>query len=76
MQAIAALGHGSGGHAKHIKFEARYDSTIPEDVSFMKATPWGEFTMSIDNPPALAFFQDADGKWLFGKAFYVDFTAA
>ena len=31
--------HEYGG--KTLKFETRYDSSIPEDQRFQKATPWG-----------------------------------
>lgn len=42
------------GMSKRIKFGCVYDGNInsdsPENRSFTKATPWGECTMSIDNP--------------------------
>lgn len=46
---------------------AEYDSSIPEDVAYAKATPSGTITMLIDNPPAVEQFA-------LGKKFYVDFT--
>jgi hypothetical protein len=59
------------GENKYLKFQTQYDDTIPEDRRFMKATPWGEFVMNVDNPSALAFF---DGK--IGQCFYMDVTLA
>lgn len=55
------------GTAKRLKFEATYDSTIPEDQRFQKATPYGQFEMTVDNPAALAQFE-------LGKAYYFDAT--
>ncbi len=40
-----------------------------ENVSFTKATPWGEIKLGIDNPAALSQFEA-------GKSYYVDFTPA
>lgn len=51
-----------------VKFETRYDTTIPEDMRFMKATPWGSIEMNVDNPKALDQFQ-------LGKDYWVDFSA-
>ena len=45
-----------------------YDDTIPEDQRYCKATPSGKFTMVIDNPAALAFFE-------IGKYYYFDASA-
>lgn len=55
--------------SKRLKFMAQYDSTIPEDQRFQKATPTGEFSMSVDNPAALDQFE-------LGKAYYFDITPA
>ena len=52
-----------------IYFHAEYDTAIPEDQRFQKATPTGEIKMQIDNPAALEFFKP-------GNAYYVDFTEA
>lgn len=52
---------------KEYNFSAQYDSTIPEDVRFQKASPSGAFKITIDNPIAQDFFA---GKT--GKAFYLD----
>ncbi len=60
-----------GGEGRELKFWAQYDTTIPEDQRFAKATPSGTLTMTVDNPGALAVFE---GK--VGKAFYLDMTEA
>ena len=53
--------------AKRIKFQTQYDTSIPEDQRFCKATPSGDMTMIVDNPAALEVLQ-------LGGSFYVDFT--
>ena len=53
--------------AKEIEFSTVYDSSIPEDQRFLKATPWGSIKMSVDNPLALEQLK-------LGKYFYVDFS--
>jgi hypothetical protein len=50
------------------KFTPQYDMSIPEDRRFQKATPWGEFTQTIDNPAVFDQFE-------VGKAYYLDLTA-
>lgn len=52
---------------KRLKFEARYDSSIPEDQRFQQATPNASAEFLIDNPSALAQFK-------IGDAYYVDFS--
>ena len=52
-----------------IKLAAEYDTTIPEDQRFAKATPSGEFWMQVDNPSAAAALE-------LGKAYYIDLTPA
>ncbi len=47
------------------KFEAIYDSEIPEDVRFAKATPTGSLEMTVDNPSA---------RFVIGDYYYLDFT--
>jgi hypothetical protein len=56
--------YGSEG-AKHYKFQALYDSTLPEDQRFAKATPSGTLEILVDNPSA-QFELAAD--------YYLDFT--
>jgi hypothetical protein len=55
--------------ARTLVFEAQYDSTIPEDQAFTKATPTGRLEMRVDNPQALAKFE-------IGKYYYFDATPA
>jgi hypothetical protein len=56
-----------GGGSKRIKLSCLYDPDgIPEDQRFTKATPWGEFVATIDNPAA-------SEQMPIGKLFYVTF---
>lgn len=52
---------------QEITFSTVYDNAIPEDLRFQKATPWGQFTMTVDNPLALE-------KLKLGQSYYVDFN--
>lgn len=52
-----------------IKLAPQYDTTIPEDQRFSKATPNGEFWMQVDNPAAAAQLE-------LGKTYYIDLTPA
>ena len=56
---------------KELTFDAMYDDTIPEDMRFCKATPWGQVMMRIDNPSALAMFHDDAGKPRLGRYFHI-----
>lgn len=52
------------GYNKRVKLQAVHDAGLntgdnPENRSFTKATPWGECSMSIDNPHAVAQFKVA-----------------
>lgn len=58
-----------GVESKTLRFDAQYDSSIPEDRRFEKATPSGHCEMQIDNPAALEQFE-------LGKDYYIDFTPA
>lgn len=55
------------GNGTTLVFRPEYDLSIPEDQRFATATPSGEFTMYVDNPSAVEFFE-------LGKPYYVDFT--
>ncbi len=55
------------GNGKTIKLTPCYDTDIPEDRRFAEATPTGELTMYVNNPPAIAALK-------LGKSFYLDFT--
>lgn len=53
------------GGAVRLKYQARYDETIPEDQRFSKATPNGQLEMTVagDNPAA---------SLKVGDSFYID----
>ncbi len=55
------------GNGKTIKLTPCYDTDIPEDRRFAQATPTGELTMFVNNPPAIAALK-------LGQQFYLDFT--
>ena len=63
---LVAIEHTLGA-SKTLKFECRYDDTIPEDQRFLKATPWGQISMQVDNPVALEAFK-------LGESYYADFS--
>jgi hypothetical protein len=54
-----------GYASKKYVFDTQYDSTIPEDQRFCKATPSGRIEMLIDNPAAQVAFE-------VGKDYYFD----
>jgi hypothetical protein len=55
------------GGGKEITLAPQYDTSIPEDQRYAKATPSGEIYMQVDNPAALEVLS-------LGTYFYVDFT--
>lgn len=57
------------GTMRRFKFAAQYDPTIEEDRRFQKATPWGEFSMNVDNPAVFDKFE-------IGKDYYFDISPA
>ena len=63
----------SWGYADHVGhkfvFRPEYDDRIPEDKRFHKATPSGEMSIMVDNPPVVEFWKSQ-----IGKQFYLDFT--
>ena len=56
-------------NSKTLKFVACYDSTIPEDQRFAKATPSGSFEMQCDNPAAT-------DQLVLGQYYYFDISPA
>lgn len=52
---------------KKLSFSATYDTSIPEDQRFQKATPSATADFFIDNPKALEQFK-------LGDSYYVDFS--
>lgn len=56
------------GQTKQVKLSVVYaPDANGEDANFTKATPWGECTLSIDNPAASVQFA-------IGKFYYADFS--
>lgn len=51
--------------SKKYRFEATYDSSMPEDRRFAKATPNGHLEMTVDNPAAQEQF-------VIGREYYLD----
>lgn len=52
---------------KKIRLFAVYDDGVEENRRFAKYTPNGSMEITIDNPPAAAFFE-------IGREIYVDFS--
>lgn len=63
FQLVAIKEHFTG--SKTLTFGAEYDNTIEEHRRFQKATPYGQFEMTVDNPAALEQFH-------LGKYYYFD----
>jgi hypothetical protein len=68
LTSIATTEWAPGYATKKYVFTTQYDSTIPEDQRFCKATPNGTIEMVIDNPVAQAAF-------VIGKDYYFDAVA-
>lgn len=69
LQLTEITEHSWNPSARTLKFEARYDTSTPEDLRFSKATPSAALEMQVDNPAALEQFK-------LGEDYYVDFTPA
>lgn len=54
--------YGHGHSYFNFKFTPQYDPTVPEDQRFAQATPTGELSMQVDNPPVLEFLSKHLGK--------------
>ena len=54
---------------KTLRFRSQYDTSIPEDQRFQKATPSASAEFQIDNPVALEQFK-------LGDYYYLDFVPA
>ena len=67
LQLVSVTDHYWG--AKILKFQAQYDTSIPEDQRFQQATPNASAEFQIDNPAALEQFK-------IGEHYYVDFVPA
>ena len=55
FQLAEVTSYPSGG--QRFKFVPNYDTSIPEDQRFAKASPSGEFTIYVDNPSAQEQFK-------------------
>jgi hypothetical protein len=60
-------GPNPGSSSKTLNFTCTYDTSIPEDQRFQKATPSGSAKFQIDNPGALEQF-------VAGQSYYLDFS--
>lgn len=67
MQLQQITEHAWSKTSKSLRFQACYDTSIPEDQRFAKATPSASIEMQVDNPTALEQFK-------LGHYYYVDFT--
>jgi hypothetical protein len=56
-----------GSYSKTLNFTSQYDTSIPEDQRFQKATPSASAKFVVDNPAALEQFVP-------GECYYLDFT--
>lgn len=66
---IVAWGGEYRGHT--FIFRPSYDPSIPEDQRFAQASPTGEMSILVDNPPVIEYWSAQ-----LGKQFYLDFTPA
>lgn len=66
---VEVRSHHWTSNAKTLVFSPQYDTSVPEDQRFAKATPSGRFEMQVDNPLALEQFE-------LGKNYYFDATPA
>jgi hypothetical protein len=57
------------GGRRRVTFETRYDTSIPEDRRFQKATPTGHMVLDVDNPAVFDFLQP-------GTDYYLDLSGA
>lgn len=60
------------GQSKKVKLFAVYEPPLgdnAENKGFTRATPWGEISMTVDNPAAAVEFRQ-------GAYYYVDFHEA
>jgi len=57
----------SPGSSRKYVFQPQYDTSIPEDQRFAKASPSGKFEIMVDNPAVHDQFK-------VGQAYYFDAT--
>lgn len=53
--------------SREFTFSAEYDTSIPEEARFAKASPSGTLTIMVDNPVAIDALK-------MGQKYYLDFT--
>ena len=68
---MATFTYPSGQCCRQFMFTPQYDPGLPEDQSFSKGTPVGEFKMVVDNPPVADFLAKS-----IGQQFYFDIEMA
>jgi hypothetical protein len=61
--------HSYAWGGKKFIFAPQYDTSIPEDARFAKASPSGEFSIVVDNPAV-------DAQFKVGEFYYFDVTPA
>lgn len=59
--------HSYNNGARTLKFNAVSNDGTPENERFHKYTPYGDVTITVDNPRALEQFE-------IGKYYYLDFS--
>lgn len=64
---VAKTVYGAAAGQMEVTLAPEYDTTIPEDARFSKATPSGTIQLFVDNPLASDYLE-------LGKYFYIDFT--
>ncbi len=67
LTSMVASTYHSGYLSRQFMFTPQYDPHLPEDQRFSKATPTGEFKMTVDNPPVADFLAKS-----IGEQFYFD----
>lgn len=67
MQLVEVTESAWSTSSKTLTLRAVYDTSIPEDQRFAKATPSAELKMTVDNPAAIEQLK-------LGAFFYVDFN--
>ncbi len=64
---VARTEHAWSDRARTYRFEARYDTSIPEDRRFATATPTGHLEVLVDAPGV---------QYEVGGSYYLDITKA
>lgn len=67
MFQLVSIKHHMWGSGREFTFSANYDTTIPEENRFFKASPSGQLVISVDNEAVFPQFT-------LGKKYYLDFN--